>query len=540
MKYRAWLDYVVLVSLMAITRVAFRSHYLYDVDSVNFALALDRFDPSAHQPHPPGYFLYVCLGRLANEIFQDANTAFVAISILAGCGAMAMIIALTRSWFDASAARFAGLIFLLSPLVWFHGTVALTYIVEAFFSALAGYLCWRVNRGSVEFIVPGAIVVGIAAGFRPSSILFLGPLLLFSCRGASLGRALAGLGTLALTVLAWLVPMIRESGGLAIYTSSLLSLWQVAGGRQTVFNSAAATSIVRFCCIAGIYLLCFGCAAMLPLRTLGRARLVDPRIKAFTWVWVGPGLLFFTFIFLRFVNSGYLLILCPPVCGWLGYWASSWYAELELRRPLKLGIAGGLALVNFLVYLYAPVYCSFTEVRKFEAELESVLKAVQEATIPLDTLIVGFDSHFLGYRHAGYYLPRYRTVQFPEVQLPEGRHVFAMQHRNTGIERRLPVSGSENFILFPLPTGAGEYRNFMSEIQARFPEGTLLTIASGERRFVTGRAPDLHFLFPQVSGLPLNVHEDTRLDAPIVNSRLRPGAPSGGQLAQNTDSQGQP
>ena len=38
-------------------------------------------------------------------------------------------------------------IFLFSPLSWFHGTVALTYIVEAFFSALVGYLCWRVYSG---------------------------------------------------------------------------------------------------------------------------------------------------------------------------------------------------------------------------------------------------------------------------------------------------------------------------------------------------------------------------------------------------------
>jgi hypothetical protein len=38
------------------------------------------------------------------------------------------------------AARFAALLFLLSLLAWFHGIVALTYGVEAFFSALVGYL----------------------------------------------------------------------------------------------------------------------------------------------------------------------------------------------------------------------------------------------------------------------------------------------------------------------------------------------------------------------------------------------------------------
>src|SRR5262249_27074628 len=39
---------------VAISRILFRSHAPYDIDSVNFVLAMQRFDPSVHQPHPPG------------------------------------------------------------------------------------------------------------------------------------------------------------------------------------------------------------------------------------------------------------------------------------------------------------------------------------------------------------------------------------------------------------------------------------------------------------------------------------------------------
>jgi hypothetical protein len=41
-------------------------------------------------------------------------------------------------------------------------------------------------------------------------------------------------------------------------------------------------------------------------------------------------------------------------------------------------------------------------------------------------MIAGFDSHFLGYRHAGYYLPDYVVVQYPEVKLSSGTRAFAM------------------------------------------------------------------------------------------------------------------
>jgi hypothetical protein len=105
MTSRQALDTAILIAATALTRFVFRSHYLYDIDSVNFALALKRFDPSVHQPHPPGYFLYVCLGRLVNGLFHDANAALVAIGIVFSCGAVAMIYVLAHHWFGRNAAR---------------------------------------------------------------------------------------------------------------------------------------------------------------------------------------------------------------------------------------------------------------------------------------------------------------------------------------------------------------------------------------------------------------------------------------------------
>ena len=86
MTLRPKFEIALLATAVAVTRFVFRSHYLYDLDSVNFGLAIGRFDPRVYQPHPPGYFLYVCLGRVLNFLFHDANLALVVISILASCG----------------------------------------------------------------------------------------------------------------------------------------------------------------------------------------------------------------------------------------------------------------------------------------------------------------------------------------------------------------------------------------------------------------------------------------------------------------------
>jgi hypothetical protein len=517
MTSRQTLDTAILIAATALTRFVFRSHYLYDIDSVNFALALKRFDPSVHQPHPPGYFLYVCLGRLANLLTHDANAALVGISIVFSCGAVAMIYVLAHRWFGRNAALFAGLIFLFSPLAWFHGTVALTYMVEAFFSALTGYLCWRIECGAARFILPGAMVVGVAAGFRPSSLLLLGPLLLYSFRNANRKQAAAGTGALVLTLLAWFLPMIQAGGGTR-YISSLASLWLAVPARGTVFNSSGWNSVARAATILGIYFLCFGCAAILPLRARFGDSSSNRRQAIFTLVWIGPGLFFFTFIYLKFVNSGYLLALAPPACAWMGLRASTWYASTDWPRALKIVAIGGCAAANTLVFVCAPVYCSYGAVRRFEAELRNIVGVLPQIAPPRDSLIVGFDSHFLGYRHAGYYLPDYLTVQFPAVQLISGTRIFAMRDRDTRLETGIPATPVHNFVMFPLPLGASEYRNYMALVRKRFPPGELRTVMRGGHEFAIGPVADLGVLFPGAVRRQDCARRVTK-DAPLVNSR---------------------
>src|SRR5258708_2661069 len=104
MSFGRRVDGWLLIIAVVVTRFLFRSHYLYDVDSVNYALALDRFDPVVHQPHPPGYYLYVYLGRVARIFVPDANGALVTLSIVASCIAALMIYSLAACWFGRRAA----------------------------------------------------------------------------------------------------------------------------------------------------------------------------------------------------------------------------------------------------------------------------------------------------------------------------------------------------------------------------------------------------------------------------------------------------
>lgn len=467
-------DIPILVLATALTRYAFRSHFLYDVDSVNFALALGRFDPSVHQPHPPGYFLYVLLGRLVNLAAHDANLALVSISIAASCGAVWMIYLLARDWFGRKAARWSAAFFILSPLAWFHGIVALTYSVETCFSALIGYLCWK------RSVVGSAVLLGVAAGFRPSSLLFLAPLFFFQLWKAGWGRRLAGSAVLASVVLLWLIPMIGASGGFTAWSASLSSMWRIAPGRLTVFNSSIFNTAARFFTIVLIGGLCFGSATVLPFLGGRRAAMVHRRKLVFTCVWISPGLVFFTFVFLNFVNSGYLLFLTPPLFAWLGFFAT------DFMTPGRKVLAGAGLAINVAIFLWAPVYCSYGAVRRFETELQRVLASLPKIASPADTLLVGFDSHFMGYRHAGYYFPDYLTVEYPRM--------FIMQHRDTKASDGIP-GGYSRFLIFPLPPDDRENRDYLTHVVKKLDPATLRFQRDRGNLFITGPIETLTTLF---------------------------------------------
>ncbi|HEX6976259.1 MAG TPA: hypothetical protein VF147_17750, partial [Vicinamibacterales bacterium] len=46
---------------------------LEDIDSINFALGVRDFDVAKHQPHPPGYPLFIALGKVATPALRAAG-----------------------------------------------------------------------------------------------------------------------------------------------------------------------------------------------------------------------------------------------------------------------------------------------------------------------------------------------------------------------------------------------------------------------------------------------------------------------------------
>ena len=171
-------------------------------------------------------------------------------------------------------------------------------------------------------------------------------------------------------------------------------------------------------------------------------------------------------------------------------------------KPLKLSIAAICAAANVLIFLAFPAYFSYRSVRHFEAELQATVTALPHVGSPESLLVVSFDNHFLGYRHAGYYLPSYLTIEYPEASLIQGPRIFAMQGRDTHLLSSLPVASYTRFVLFPLPAGDAAYAQYMEKIKGLLPAKDLISMDFGGHQFVTAPIADLPLLFPHMTLAP--------------------------------------
>src|SRR5204863_5680147 len=128
-------------------------------------------------------------------------------------------------------------------------------------------------------------------------------------------RLLQGVLILSLAVAAWFFPMVSEAGGIQQYSRALWDLWNIVPGAPTP-GSPIILSFARGATIAFILVLTFGLAGAMFLLRIPNAN-TGP-VRGFLLVWILPAICFFTLVFLKFVNSGYLLLITPPLFALLG------------------------------------------------------------------------------------------------------------------------------------------------------------------------------------------------------------------------------
>ena len=301
-----------LAVLTVLSRLPYRARMLYNWDAVQFALALREYDVVKHQPHPPGYILYVGLGRLVNAWLGDPTAAYVTLAVAFSGLTTFVVYALARSVYDRPTALAAATLLAVSPLFWFYGSVGLTYAGEALFASLVAFFAFRALEGSETDAWLAAAYLGLAGGMRQSMLLLLFPLWLVAvCFGARRRRTLPiGLVVLGVVVLAWLVPMLRLSGGVERYLAASRHLADSMVLPTTVVMSSLDTTLRMSRYVLESILVGLGplALAVLLLPWYVRRHGWGPR-EWLAVTWITPALLVYTLV--HFGQAGYVLTFLP-------------------------------------------------------------------------------------------------------------------------------------------------------------------------------------------------------------------------------------
>jgi hypothetical protein len=357
------------VSLLAVVFLAFHLPYLpsslEDLDSINFALGIRHFDVGRHQPHPPGYPVFILIAKAAHAVVPSEARALGLLSAVAGAlGVLAIGLLFRRLDRDASPNGWtltATGVAMTAPLYWFTAVRPLSDMtgLAAALAAQAMTLAAGTRR---EFAV-AAFSAGLATGLRSQAAWLTLPLLIVRGLGAGswgLGRGW-GLGrepappapspkplvpvaaAFAAGVLSWFVPLIVITGGPAAYWRALSNQGAEDLGNismlWTTHTVRALTDALYYAFIApwaawpvAVVMLVTAAAGMLWAARHNRVALATIA-AAF-----GPYAIF-DLLFQETFTSRYALPLVVPI---------AYLAVLGLRwMPWETGIAAAIAIAMF-------------------------------------------------------------------------------------------------------------------------------------------------------------------------------------------------
>ena len=245
---------VLAAALLALVFLAGHGAFLlrtpHDLDGVNFVLGVRHFDLVRHQPHPPGYPLFIALGHVFRPIadvihpasqdsdFTEGSVALAACSTLFGAlASFSIILFFGAIGVPLREATAAAALTMTCPLFWFLGVRPLSDLpgLTAAFAALSLAL-WAVRWAEEQpaggsaasprwLFLSGVLTAAVGSGLRIQVGIIAIPLLaaawvMLKRRGRAPGvMSVVAVGLAG--VLAWLLPLIAAAGGLHTYMGAL-------------------------------------------------------------------------------------------------------------------------------------------------------------------------------------------------------------------------------------------------------------------------------------------------------------------------------
>lgn len=360
---------IALLLLYSVATIPFFSRSPLNWDAAQFVLGVEHFSVHMHQPHPPGYPLFIAMGKLLNVVMTP-HAALVLISAVFGALSVVALYLLARDlWPERKEIAFlVACAWIFNPLFWLYRETAVTYTIDAASGLIIAWLALRtLHERRHRYSIASVVVIAVASGFRPSLLVLLFPLIAFQLWFHKRNWRFIVLVFLlgVLLSLAWFVPLITFSGGLQQYLIDSQKLYKTVSEQTSILAGAQFENILRQVQLLATTLVEAWNVIVIPMVVSGSIGLYavwKNGIKMFwhisgkkiMWLfaWLLPSVIVLSFIHLG--QLGYTLIVLPA-----GYLALG-PILLRLREWSHAGLVVltvGFLAVHSLVFLWLrPTY----------------------------------------------------------------------------------------------------------------------------------------------------------------------------------------
>src|SRR4051812_31255986 len=135
---RGWWREALGAAIVLVSRILTMPRTPWENDEFLFAEAVKNFDPSRYHPHPPGYPLFVILGKVFNAFIHDPWRALVIFGVIAAPIGFIALCRAFRNWIeDPDLVVCGALVYYFSASMIVHGSLALSDGPAMMFVALA-------------------------------------------------------------------------------------------------------------------------------------------------------------------------------------------------------------------------------------------------------------------------------------------------------------------------------------------------------------------------------------------------------------------
>jgi len=342
---------------------------------------------------------------------------------------------------------------------------------------VVAYFSFRAMRGSATDAWLAAGYLGLAGGLRQSALVLLFPLWLGSTAygGRRIRTILIGLVVTAAAALAWFLPMIWITGGLARYVEASLDLAETVVKPTSIIGGAFEVTFRMSRHLVESVVVALGplVLAVFLLPWYVRRHGLGAR-EWFLVTWALPAVLVYTLV--HFGQAGYVLTFLPALVILFSHVVLVALGSLLSARP-RLRAAVAVAVVMFIVLVNGAFFVSArpaprdfdsarpgwvqqaqdeasdwifsrtaAALREHEAVVQTFVEAIRGLYDPADTVVVtelGNPRSYPWLRHAMYYLGDYPIYDLRVGAIPAGYYAPRLASAMTPVlESEIRLSSS--------------------------------------------------------------------------------------------------